>query len=259
MRENNVKAKLRAGKVAWGAMCMEFATPGIARLTAAAGAEFIVFDMEHTGWSLETVKMLVSTTFATNLLPIVRVPVLDYHFIAHALDCGAGGIVVPMVPSAEAAQRAASFAYYPPLGVRGCSVGLTHDDYVSGDVVSKLKQANDQLLLILQIESISGLSDVEAIAAMEGVDGLWVGPYDLSCSMGIPGQFDHPQLAAAIERVHRATKEAGKFMVLGTGDPDQLNAGPSHGYSMLIYTSDVNIYQRALRQCFDRTREAWSR
>ena len=106
-----------------GVMCLEFATTGIGRLSAAAGAEFAVFDMEHTGWGLETIRMLVATSRAADLVPMVRVPANDYHFIAHALDVGAMGLVIPLVGTAEqAASIAVECAMYPPRGRRGCGI-----------------------------------------------------------------------------------------------------------------------------------------
>src|SRR5204863_3363721 len=100
MRTNPVKKKLREGKSAIGTMVFEFASTGIARIAAAAGAEFVIFDMEHTGWSLETVRMLMATAGGSGLVPLVRVPATEYHFLARALDVGAMGLMVPMVESA---------------------------------------------------------------------------------------------------------------------------------------------------------------
>ena len=192
MRDNHVKRTLRAGGVSMGVMCLEFATPGIGRLSAAAGAEFAVFDMEHTGWSLETVKMLVATSRGADLVPIVRPPVTDYHHIAHLMDVGAMGLVIPLVNSAEQVRFAIECATYPPRGRRGCAFAVSHDDYQGGDLTSKMRHADDNLLVIAQIETAEGLANVDAIAAVEGVDGLWIGQFDLTTSLGIPGQFDHP-------------------------------------------------------------------
>jgi 2-keto-3-deoxy-L-rhamnonate aldolase RhmA len=259
MKKNTVKQKLRQGAICSGVMCMEFATSGFGRISAAAGAEFVIFDMEHTGWSLETIKMLVATCESVDLCAIVRVPTMDYHHIAHALDVGAQGIVVPMVRSAEYIRQAISHAFYPPAGKRGCSVFLNHDGYHPGDLVEKMQFANDSLLLIAQIESMEGLQNCEAIAEVEQVDVLWVGPYDLSCSMGVPGQFTHPDLVAAIRRIRNAAEKNNKVMLLGTGDQQQLQAGPSQGYRMLAYTSDLNLYYQALKRCMDSIHEAGNR
>ena len=118
MQPNLVKQKLLAGQRSLGTMLFEFATAGIARIAAQAGAEFIVCDMEHTGWSVETIKMLIATSRAASLAPFVRVPATEYHFIARVLDMGALGVMCPMVESAEQARRMVASAKYPPQGRR---------------------------------------------------------------------------------------------------------------------------------------------
>src|SRR5947209_8678849 len=119
MRTNSVKQKLRAGGTAIGTMVFEFATTGIARIAAAAGAEFVLFDMEHTGWSMETIRQLLATARGADLAPMVRVPATEYHFLARVLDIGAMGLMVPMVETVEQARLIVQFTKYPPTGRRG--------------------------------------------------------------------------------------------------------------------------------------------
>src|SRR5215211_6337066 len=137
MRTNLVKQTLAAGGVSIGTMVFEFNTPGIGRIAAAAGAEFIVYDLEHTGWSIETIRMLMATTRAAEIVPMVRVPATQYHLISGPLDAGAMGIMVPMVETAEQARQIVQSAKYPPQGKRGCAFGVAHDDYTGGDVIAK--------------------------------------------------------------------------------------------------------------------------
>ncbi len=141
--------------------------------------------------------MLVSTSRAADLVPIVRVTVTDYHHIAHAMDVGACGIVVPLVESPAQIKRAISFACYPPLGTRGCAFGLSHDDIEQGDIVAKMRAANDSLLVIAQIQTVQGMSNLDEVVTVDGVDAIWVGQYDWSISMGNPGQFDHAEMKSA--------------------------------------------------------------
>jgi 2-dehydro-3-deoxyglucarate aldolase/4-hydroxy-2-oxoheptanedioate aldolase len=239
-----------------GVMCLEFATTGFGRLSAEAGAEFAVFDMEHTGWSLETVKTLIATSRSVDLVPIVRPPTTDYHHIAHLMDVGAMGLVIPLVESAEQIGRAISYAKYPPAGVRGCAFALSHDDYKGGDLKAKMSHANDHLLVIAQIETKAGLEAVESIAAVPGVDGLWIGQFDLTTSLGIPGQFDHPLFVEASKRIVAACHAHGKAAVLAVMDPAELAAGPKNGFRMLVYAADLWIYQQAVRRCMRTIRDA---
>ncbi len=179
MRTNKVKHKLSEGGFALGTMAFEFCTTGLSRIAAAAGAEFIIFDMEHTGWSIETIRMLMATARAADLEPFVRVPATQYHFLARALDIGAMGTMVPMVESEEQARLVVDSTKYPPTGHRGAAFGIAHDDYQDGDVTEKIETANRELMVIVQIETAKGLENVEDIAAVEGVDVLWIGQTDL--------------------------------------------------------------------------------
>lgn len=161
MRENPVKRALSAGQTSLGTMVLEFATTGIARISAAAGAEFILHDLEHTGWSMETMRMLLATARGANLVPLVRVPATEYHFIARVLDLGAMGVMAPMVESVEQATRLVQSAKYPPQGRRGCAFGVAHDDYQAGDNLEKMTTANRETLIIAQIETAAGLEHAD--------------------------------------------------------------------------------------------------
>ena len=152
MKSNRVKRALREGGAALGTMVFEFNTTGIARIAADAGAEFVIFDQEHTGWGVETVRTLMATARAADLVPMVRVPATQYHLLARPLDVGALGLMVPMVETEEQARLIVRAAKYFPEGGRGTAFGIAHDDYRGGDVVAKMARANEEVLLIAQIE-----------------------------------------------------------------------------------------------------------
>ncbi|MGZ0170958.1 MAG: HpcH/HpaI aldolase family protein [Planctomycetales bacterium] len=255
MQPNSVKQNLMAGGSSIGTFMFEFHSAGVARVAAAAGAEFAIFDMEHTGWSVETIRMLCATTHGTNMLPLVRVPATEYHFIARALDMGAHGVMVPMVESVEQAEKIVNSAKYPPVGRRGSAFGIGHDDYTGGDVVEKMDSSNEHQLLIAQIETADGLQNVEAIAAVDGIDVLWIGQSDLSASIGIPGQFDHPDFLAAMDQVVAACNAHGK---IGGLMPTTLDFGEvcvQKGFRMLAWSGDVWIYQAGLTAGMNSLRE----
>jgi 2-dehydro-3-deoxyglucarate aldolase/4-hydroxy-2-oxoheptanedioate aldolase len=229
-------------------MVFEFATPGIGRLSANAGAQFVVFDMEHSGWSEETIKMLIATSRYGDLVPMVRVPATQYHLLARVLDVGASGLMVPMVNTAEQAALIVGSSRYPPAGRRGAAFGVAHDDYTGGDIVAKMESANRELLLIAQIETAEGVDNVEAIAAVDGIDVLWIGHFDLTNSLGIPGQFDHPTYLKAVDRVMAACARHGRtpaIMVSGVEAGKQAQAA---GFRCLAYNGDLWLYQEALRR-----------
>lgn len=248
MKPNRVKQQLQQGQVAFGTFVFEFNTTGIARLAAEAGAEFLVFDMEHTGWSVETIRLLLATTRGTSLMPAVRIPATEYHFVARVLDMGAAGIMIPMCESAEQARRLVQSAKYPPVGRRGAAFGIAHDDYTGGDLAEKIESANRETLLIAQIETVAGVEQVEAIAAVEGLDVLWIGQFDLANSLGLPGQFEHPDFLACEERVLAACRAFGKVAGVMTGDVSSGRKLLARGFRMIAYSGDLWIYQAALRE-----------
>ena len=254
MRENRVKRALQRGERSLGTMVFEFPTTGIGRIAAEAGAEFIIYDMEHTGWSIETVRMLMATTRAADLAPMVRVPATEYHLLARPLDVGAMGLMVPMVETAEQAELIAASAKYPPDGRRGAAFGVAHDDYSGGDIMAKMRSANEEILLVAQIETARGLANVDAIAAVPGIDVLWIGHFDLTNSLGIPGQFSDPVYLDAVERVLAACAQHGKVAGIMCGDVATGQAQLQQGFRALAYSGDLWLYQQALRQGLDTLR-----
>jgi 2-keto-3-deoxy-L-rhamnonate aldolase RhmA len=247
MRANPVKRALAAGGVSIGTMVFEFSSTGITHLAAAAGAEFVVFDMEHTGWSVETIRLLMASARGAATVPIVRVPAAEYHFLARVLDMGAMGLMVPMISNVEQARRIVQSAKYPPEGRRGSAFTISHDDYQAGDLALKMRTANQEVLLIAQIENVEGLENVESIAAVEGLDVLWIGQFDLAASMGIAGQFDHPRSREAVERVLEACRRHGKAAAILATDIDQARALLAQGFRCLAYHGDLWLYTEALR------------
>jgi 2-keto-3-deoxy-L-rhamnonate aldolase RhmA len=248
MRANKVKHALRSGGVSLGTMVFEFPTTGIGRIAGEAGAEFVIYDMEHTGWSIETVRMLMATTRAADAVPMVRVPATEYNLISRPLDVGAMGIMVPMVESATQAQKIVDSGKYPPLGKRGAAFGVAHDDYTGGDIVAKIQSANDEILLIAQIETKAGVENVDEIAAVEGIDVVWIGHFDLTNSLGIPGQFTHPTYLDAVKKVLDACEAHGKTGGFMAGDVATGKALIEQGFRAIAYSGDLWIYQQALRE-----------
>ncbi|MBI4606572.1 MAG: aldolase [Planctomycetes bacterium] len=254
-RENKVKRILRDGGVPIGTMVFEFSTAGIGRIAAAAGADFAMFDMEHTGWSVETIRGLIAASRAADLEPMVRVPAAQYTFIARALDVGARGIMVPMVETEDQARTIVESAKYPPQGRRGTCFAVAHDDYLDGDIAEKMRSANAEGVVIAQIESARGLENLERIAAVGGIDVLWIGHFDLTTSMGIPGQFDDPRYVDAVERVIDACRRHGLHAGFMAKSPEEGEALVRKGFRILAYWGDLWIYRQALSQGVSALRE----
>jgi 2-dehydro-3-deoxyglucarate aldolase/4-hydroxy-2-oxoheptanedioate aldolase len=251
MRGNAVKARLAAGGSAYGAMVFEFMAPGLPQICVNAGAEFILYDMEHTGLSLETLKMQFALCRGLPVVPMVRVPRGEYHFVARALDVGALGVMVPMVGTAGEAAHVVACTRYPPAGRRGAAFGFAHDDYLGGDVAAKMAAIHERTLVIAQIETAEGLDNVEAIAATPGVDALWIGHFDLTNFMGIPGQFRHPDYLAAVRRVVAACEAHGKTPAFLVVDDDWAREYKALGFRLIAYGVDQALLGNALRHGLD--------
>jgi 2-dehydro-3-deoxyglucarate aldolase/4-hydroxy-2-oxoheptanedioate aldolase len=255
MKENRLQRVLRDGGVPVGHMIMEFGGRGIAKILEAAGIDFVVVDTEHSGFGLERVADLMAWLKATPITPIVRVQDSLYHLIAPALDAGALGIMAPNVETAEQARRVVSAVKYAPAGRRGVGIGTAHTDYVAVDAARYVREANENTTVICQIESPEGVSNAAEIAATDGVDVLWVGHFDLSQAMGIPGQFQDPGFHQALGRVVRAARENHKAAAIQPASWDQLELWLSMGFNMISWKSDIALYRGALQGDVARVRQ----
>jgi 2-dehydro-3-deoxyglucarate aldolase/4-hydroxy-2-oxoheptanedioate aldolase len=236
---SGLRERVRAGETVRGAMIFEVFTAGLPRMLALSGAEYVVYDMEHAAASYETLKWQAAACVGTGVVPMARVPRSDYHFVSRALDVGMQGVMVPMVESREEAEALAEAMRYPPEGRRGAAFGFAHDGYAPGAPADKAAEANARNVLIAQIETERGLEAVEEIAAVPGVDVLWVGHFDLTNFLGIPGRFDHPEYRGAVARIGAAAKAHGKgFGILG-GDAASLRAAKAQGFNMLAAGTDM--------------------
>jgi 2-keto-3-deoxy-L-rhamnonate aldolase RhmA len=247
MARKSLRQRAMAGEKIVGSMVFEFFVPGIPKVLEHAGCEFAIYDMEHAGLGLETLKMLVACSRGTKVAPMVRVPRAEYHFIARALDVGAQGIMVPMVDSVEQARLIAEAGRYPGKGRRGAAFGFAHDDYAPGDPATKMRAADARNLLIAQIETERGLAAVEDIAAVEGIDCLWLGHFDLTNFMGIPGQFDHPDYIAAVKRIVAAGRKHKKALGFMAADTKWAKDYAAFGFNMIASGTDQGILAAGVR------------
>lgn len=259
MSVNGLKSMCRTKVAKLGHFIVEFATPGIGHILKSAGSDFVLLDMEHSGFSIETVKSAVRYFEAADLPMICRVPSKEYHHIARALDMGAEGLMLPMVGSAEEARQIVDSAKYTPDGKRGVALQVAHDRYRTGPVGDKLAAANARTTVFAQIETAEGVDNAEAIAAVDGVDCLWIGHFDLSASLGIPGEFGHKRFTEAIARVVAAASKHEK--ALGRLVPTvemgiELNA---QGFDFICYSGDVWVLHDALAEALGRLRAGAAR
>ncbi len=254
MKPNRVRELLDAGKTPVGHMIMEFSTRGIAKLVEAAGLDFVLIDMEHSGFHIGAVNDLLAWFKATPVTPIVRVPSHDYDFIARVMDAGAGGIMAPNVRTPEEARAVNNAMRYAPEGGRGLGLGAAHNDYLPPDPISYMREANHNNVILAQIESTTALENLDAIAATPGIDVLWIGHFDLTQSMGIVGQFDHPEFLKALSAVADAAKRHGKAAGIQPGNIENARAWMKLGYNVISFSADQVLYRNALRVAAEQVR-----
>ena len=198
---NAVKQALKAGKVQLGAGFWQLRSPEIARIYAAAGLHWAFVDMEHGGFDLESVQDICRVANLAGLCPLVRVGDLQYSLTARALDCGAQGIVFPRVESPELLETAISWTKFPPLGMRGFGLNTMSVNYEPLTMVEILTRINQNTMVVVQIETQLAIDRREELLSVPGIDAVMIGPADLSISLGVPGEFEHPKLIAAMEAI----------------------------------------------------------
>jgi len=254
-----LKALTRTREPKFGHFIVEFATPGIGHILKSAGCEFVIFDMEHSGFGMETVKSAIRFFEAASLPAIVRVPSKEYHHIARACDAGAEGLMLPMVGTPDEVRRIIASIKYHPLGSRGVALQIAHDNYRPGTVADKFGRANERTTFVCQIETAEGVENADAIAGIDGVDLLWVGHFDLSVSLGIPGEFDNPKFKNAIERVVTAARRHGRALGRLVPTVEQGIEVNRLGFDFVCYSGDVWLLHDALAAALAKLRAGCGR
>ena len=226
-------------------MFFEFFSPGIPQIAKNAGAEFILFDMEHAGSDIGLMKQMFALCRGLDLVPMVRVPTTQYHFIARMLDLGAMGVMVPMVETKEQAEAIVSYTRYPPK-VCGAAFGVAQDDYQGGDVKEKIAAIHERNFVICQIETAKGLKNIESIAKVDGVDCLWLGHFDLTNFMGIPAQFTNPKYLAAVKKIVATAKKYKLPQVSWPRTKNGRRSMSTHGFNIIATGLDSGLLQTAM-------------
>ncbi len=239
----------------FGHFIVEFATPGIGHILKSAGCDFVLFDLEHSGFGFETVKSAVRYFEAADLPVIIRAPSKEHHHIARAMDLGAEGLMLPMVGSVAEACHILNSLKYTPEGGRGVALQVSHDRYRPGAVAEKFAAANRRSTLFCQIETAEGVKNVDAIAALPGVDCLWVGHFDLSVSLGVPGEFSSKKFTDAIARVAAAAAKHGKSLGRLVPTVQQGIEYYDKGFDFFCYSGDVWVLHDALAEAIGKLRE----
>lgn len=249
--ENSLKRKLQNGERPLGTFFAS-GSPIMMECLGRTGLDFVVIDNEHAPMEAETTTDLIRAAELVGLCPLTRVREISRPAILKLLDVGAKGLIIPNVQSVDDVKTLISYAKYYPLGERGfCPTRKDGWGFDMPDAVPEvMRKCNEATLLIPQCETMGALESIEEITALEGVDGIFVGPFDLSISMGIPGQFSSERFQSALTRILRACHEAGKFCLFFGGTKEAVQQGFARGFDGMAYGIDTMLFIELLRKEF---------
>ena len=212
-----LKEKMKSGGKIAGTMLRVVRNPAVMVLAKNTGLDFVMYDCEHSSFNFETLHDVFMMANAVGIGGFVRVPVGTKDYISRALDSGATGIMVPMIETVEQAQNLVKYSKFQPVGSRGFSAASAYTGYQPSSHTKIMQESNDKVIAIAQIETKTAIGNVDAIAAVEGIDALLIGPNDLSISLGVPGDLMNPIELDAIAKVAAACKRHGKIFGLHAG------------------------------------------
>ena len=237
MKNKNLKKSLKNNALTVGSW-ITIGHPSVVEILSNAGFDWLTIDMEHNSIDPSMMQTLISTIQSKDIAALVRVSKNEEVPIKHALDAGADGIIVPMINNENDAKKAVEYAKYPPNGKRG--VGLSRAQNYGASFNEYKEWANENLVVIAQIEHIEGVNNLDKIISTKGIDAIIVGPYDLSGSLGFPGEFDREDVKKALVKVKEICLNANFPMGYHVVAPDAelVNSTISEGYSFIAFSTD---------------------
>lgn len=250
-----IKKRIQKGELVLGTIISEVRNPNIAYMLAQCGFDFFIIDNEHGSYNPETIANMVAAARGAGISVIVRIPEITRENILKPLDSGAAGLLVPMVNSAAEAEEIIRHAKYPAMGNRGAAIRRPHNKYAKVNAGEYLKQANENTFIAVQAETTLAIENIDEIASVEGVDCVFVGPFDLSISLGIPGQIDHPDEVAAIEKIAAACKKHNKTSGILMFDQELLSKWIKQNFRFAVYSSDITMLADAASNAVNELKE----
>ena len=243
----NLRQRLRQGDVLLGQLLLEFFTPGIGPMLDTCGLDFVIYDMEHGRCDITLLEQMIASCRGSGIVPMARVPDLKFAPLSRVLDVGARGVMVPRVETREQTEEIVRQLKYAPQGKRGVALGVAHDLYRAAGP-DFFAQANEETIVIIQLESVRAFENLESIVSVPGVDVAWVGHYDLTLSMGLPGQFDHPRFLEMMDDLVRACRRHS--VAPGFLPPTQESAVHwiGKGFRMLSLGSDIGVFLDGMKK-----------
>ena len=251
----DLKTKLKNDGLVIGTMISEIRNPNLAYMLAQCGFDYFIIDNEHGAYCPETISAMIAAARGAAISVIVRIPEIRREAIMKPLDSGADGLLVPMVNTGNEAAEVVKFAKYPPMGQRGAALSRAHSRFGRPKAVEYLEKANQTTFIAVQAETVQALDNLASIASTAGVDSIFVGPFDLSVSMGIPGQTTHPQEVAAIDRVIEICQQHHVTPGIHMSKLETLQEWIRKGMRFVSFSSDVDLLARAAAESLEQLRK----
>jgi len=247
MRVNKLKASLQRGEYVVGPF-INILSPAVVEIMGYAGFDFVILDMEHSSMDFECAENLARAADSVGLTSIVRVPENNESDILRALETGAQGVEVPHVDDGESARRAVVAAKYSPLGTRGVSPYTRAANYFSADVRTYFEEANRESMVVLHMEGTESIKNLDAILNVPNIDVLFLGPYDLSQSLGIPGRINDPRVIQKMTEVTNICRKRGVSVGTFVDTPEKARRWIEAGVQYISYSVDAGLLYEHCRE-----------
>ncbi len=236
-----IKNRLKAGEQLLGTMITTFASPDLVKILKNCGFDFCMVDCEHGSFTTREVSDMIGAGRGFGMPVLVRIPEIRREHVLHYMEMGASGLLLPNTESADQARKLVDYAKYAPLGHRGVSLSRPHTDFRKVNGPEYMASANAEIMLLCQIESQAGVDHIEEILAVPGIDAALIGPNDMSQDFGMLGQYGHPRMVAAFERVMEAAAAQGKWSGVHFGGAEPLKPWIQKGMQINMWNSDSGL------------------
>ncbi len=248
--ENSAKKKLQDGEKILGTF-FSMGNPSAMECLGYTGMDFAIIDTEHGPFDTENAMALVRAAESVGLSPFMRIADVSHKEIQRAVDMGVQGLIVPCLRSLGDMRKLVDLAKFAPVGnrgfIKGRGSGFGYQDWACGSVAEYMTASNDRLLVLPQCETRECYEEIEEVLAIEGIDGIFVGPFDLSISLGMPGDFENPEFKAAVARILKACKKAGKYSLIFSTAIDQARAYLEQGFDGVAHSIDFTVFTEAYK------------
>jgi 4-hydroxy-2-oxoheptanedioate aldolase len=247
---NLVKEKLESGKKVVGTF-FSMGNPSAMECLGFTGLDFAIIDTEHGPFDTESAMALVRAAEAGGITPFMRIADVSHREIQRAVDIGVQALIVPCLRTMDEMKKLVDLAKFAPIGnrgfIKGRGAGFGYQPWSNGSVAEYMAASNERLLVLPQCETAECLADIENVVALDGIDGIFVGPFDLSISLGIPGDFENPKFKAAVDRILSACKAANKYSLIYTTNVESAREYLAQGYDGVANSLDFTVFTEAYK------------